>query len=165
MAFTLDSGTWAQQHFADCQLGDKRRTKRLIKMAEQVADNPSASFPEQMERWGDLKAAYRLFDQDDVTFEAIARPHWEQTKQVPPGRYLVLDDTTELDFGIHRDVDGLAQTGNGGGRGFLLHNGLLVRAENQEIIGLAGQVTHYRRAKPKKENRSQRLKRERESKV
>jgi hypothetical protein len=165
MAFTLDSKTWAQQHFADCQLGDKRRTKRLIKMAEQVADNPSASFPEQMERWGDLKAAYRLFDQDDVTFEAIARPHWEQTKQVPPGRYLVLDDTTELDFGVHRDIDGLAPTGNGGGRGFLLHNGLLVHAANQEIIGVAGQAIHYRQAKPKKENDSQRLKRERESKV
>ena len=38
MAFRLDSKTWAQQHFADCQLGDKRRTKRLIKMAEQVSD-------------------------------------------------------------------------------------------------------------------------------
>jgi hypothetical protein len=166
MAFTLDSKTWAQQHFADCELGDKRRTKRLIKMAEQVADNPSASFPEQMERWGDLKAAYRLFDQEDVTFEAIARPHWEQTKQVSPGRYLVLDDTTELDFGIHRDIDGLAPTGNGGGRGFLLHNGLLVRAENQQILGVAGQVIHYRQPKKKKkENCSQRLKRERESKI
>ncbi len=165
MAFTLDSRTWAQQQFADCQLGDKRRTKRLIKMAKQVADNPSASFPEQMERWGDLKAAYRLFDQDDVTFEGIARPHWNQTKQPPPGRYLVLDDTTELDFGIHRDIDGLAPTGNGGGRGFLLHNGLLVRAENQDIVGVAGQAIHYRQPKPKKENDSQRLKRERESKV
>ena len=165
MDFTLDSKTWSGQQFADCDLGDKRRTNRLIKMAKQVADNPSASFSEQMETWGDLKAAYRLFDENDVTFEAIARPHWEQTKQRAPGRYLVIDDTTELDFGIHRDIDGLAPTGNGSGRGFLLHNALLVRAEQQEIIGVAGQTIHYRKPKPKKENASQRLKRERESKV
>ncbi len=80
MTFMLDSKTWARAQFGDCDLGDKRRTKRLIKMAEQVANNPSASFSEQMETWGDLRAAYRLFDQGDVTFEAIPRPHWEQTR-------------------------------------------------------------------------------------
>jgi len=63
------------------RLGDKRRTKRLIKMAEQVSDNPSAGFCAQMETWGDLKAAYRLFAEDDVTFEAIARPHWSRPSE------------------------------------------------------------------------------------
>jgi hypothetical protein len=56
MVFTLDSRAWAGEQFIGCDLGDKRRTKRLIKMAEQVANNPSASFCEQMETWGDLKA-------------------------------------------------------------------------------------------------------------
>ena len=86
MVFTLDSKTWAGEQFGACDLGDKRRTKRLIKMAEQVSDNPSAGFCAQMETWGDLKAAYRLFAEDEVTFEAIARPHWEQTKRMALGR-------------------------------------------------------------------------------
>ena len=165
MSFSLETEAWAQEHFSNCRLGDKRRTKRLVKMAQRIADNPSASFTEQMETWGDLKAAYRLFDQDDVTFEAIARPHWERTRDVPMGCYLVIADTTELDFGIHRDIEGLAETGNGGGRGFHLHNALLVNAESQELVGVAGQTIHYRQPRPKKENASQRFKRERESKV
>jgi len=165
VSFQIDATDWAQQQFADCGLGDQRRTKRLIKVAEQVADNPSASFPEQMKSWGDLRAAYRLFDCKDVTFEAIAEPHWQQTRAVEPGRYLVLADTTEIDFGYHRDIKGLSKIGNGSGRGFLLHNGLLVETENQSVIGVAGQTIHYRKPKPKKENAAQRFKRERESRV
>lgn len=159
---------WAHMNFGNCQLGDKRRTRRLIQVAAEVADNPSASFPDQMKSWGDLKAAYHLFDCDDVTFEAIARPHWELTKGVSAGRYLVIGDTTELDFGIHRDLPDLGPTGNGGGWGFLLHNALLVDAHSKEVLGVAGQTIHYRpqkTAQPKKEHSAARLKRHRESDV
>lgn len=69
-----------------------------------MANNPSASFPDQMVTWSDLKAAYNLFDRDEVTFEAIARPHWELTKQRRRGRYLVIGDTTEINFGKDRDL-------------------------------------------------------------
>ena len=41
-----------------------------------------------MEQWADLKAAYRLFDREEVTFEAIAT-HWEATRQQKSGRYLI----------------------------------------------------------------------------
>jgi len=160
---------WAQKNFGGCQLGDKRRTRRLVQVAADVADNPSTSFPDQMSTWGDLKAAYRLFNGDDVTFEAVARPHWELVKRVSAGRYLVIGDTTELDFGVHRDLPDLGPTGNGGGWGFLLHNALLVAADSQEFIGVAGQTIHYRPRKTdaaaKKEHSAARLKRKRESDV
>lgn len=165
MAFHIDTREWAEQQFGDCELGDRRRTKRLIAVAEQVANHPAASFPQQMESWGDLKAAYRLFDGDDVTFDAIARPHWQQTRSVEPGRYLVLGDTTEIDFGYRRDIEGLADIGNGSHRGFLLHNALMVDAESQSLIGVAGQTIRYRKPRPKKENASQRFARDRESRV
>jgi len=165
MSFRIDATEWAEQQFADCRLGDRRRTRRLIQVAEQVANDPSASFPDQMKSWGDLKAAYRLFDCEDVTFEAVAGPHWQQTRAVAPGRYLVLDDTTEIDFGYRRDIRGLSKIGNGSGRGFLLHNGLLVEAESRSVLGVAGQTIHYRKPKPKKESAAQRFKRERESRV
>jgi hypothetical protein len=57
----------------------------------------------------------------------------------------------------------MGRTGNGGGWGFLLHSALVVGAEGEEIFGLAGQKIRYRKPKPKKENTSQRLKRDRES--
>ncbi len=159
---------WAQLNFADCDLGDKRRTDRLVQVAEEIASHPSASLPNQIEHWGDLKAAYRLFDREEVTFEAIARPHWELTKQLAKGRTLIIGDTTELDFGGHRSIAGLGPTGNGSGQGFLLHNALMVDAESEEILGIAGQTIHYRKKKSagqKRLNASQRLKQKRESEV
>ncbi len=165
MSFSLDANVWSEQQFSGCDLGDKRRTKRLIKVATQVANNPSASIPNQMEAWSDVKAAYRLFDCEDVTFQAIAEPHWEQTRKCASGRCLILDDTTELDFGDKHDIQGLSDIGNGSGSGFLLHNGLMVDAETEEIVGVAGQVIHYRKPAPRKETTTQRFKRERESKV
>lgn len=165
MVIALDSKTWARQQFADCDLGDKRRTKRLVKMAERIANNPAGSFPEEMEQWADLKAAYRLFDREEVTFDAIATRHWEATRQQKSGRYLILNDTTEIDFGKHRKVQGLGPTGKGTGRGFLLHNALMVDGQSKAVLGLAGQAIHYRRPASKKENTSQRLKRSRESEV
>lgn len=165
MSFSIEINQWAQEHFGKCPLGDKRRTERLVTVAQQVASNPSGSFPEQMSTWGDLKAAYNLFDCDQVTFESIGSGHWQQTRQRSSGRYLVIDDTTEIDFGIHRDLDGLGPTGNGRGNGFLLHNALMVDAASEEIVGVAGQTIHYRKPAPKKESTTQRLKRPRESKV
>ena len=158
---------WAQLNFGTCGLGDKRRTKRLVQVAEEIGNHPSASLPNQFELWSDLKAAYRLFDGDKVTFAAIARPHWELTKQAAKGRCLVIGDTTEFDFGKNREIKGLGPTGNGSGQGFLLHNALLVNAESEEIIGVAGQTIHYRKEKKKKkrENAAQILKRKRESEV
>jgi len=165
MAFRIDTEAWARAQFGDCELGDERRTKRLIQVAEQVANHPSASFPEQTQSWGDLKAAYRLFDADEVTFESVAAPHWRQTRWVGPGRYLVLADTTEIDFGYHREIPGLSRIGNGSSTGFLLHNALLVEAGREALVGVAAQTIHYRQPAPKKENKSQRFRRERESRV
>jgi hypothetical protein len=137
----------------------------LIEVAQQVANHPSASFPQQMQTWGKLKAAYRLFDADDVTFAAIAQPHWRQTCAVGPGRYLVLADTTEIDFGYERDIAGLSRIGNGSGNGFLLHNALLVETGTEFLLGVAGQTIHYRCPAPKHENKARRFQRERESRV
>lgn len=164
----FDVGVWAETQFGQCELGDRRRTKRLVRMAQQVAHNPSASLPDQTETWGDLKAAYRLLDNPDVTFAAVAEGHWQQTRQPPPGRYLILGDTTELDFGRLRTIAGAGPTGNGSGLGFLLHTGLLVDARTRAVAGVAGATIHYRKPMKnrKEENASQRVNRKnRESQV
>jgi hypothetical protein len=165
VTITTDAQMWAEEQFGACNLHDQRRTQRLTKLAASMLCHPSGSLPEQTADMADLKAAYRLFACDGATFQAIAEPHWEQTRRRPPGTYLVLDDTTELDFGIRRRISGMHQTGNGGGWGFLLHSALMVSEAGEEIIGLAGQKIRYRKSAPKKENTSQRLKRDRESRL
>ena len=122
--------------------------------------------PLQTENWADLKAAYRLLDEEDVTFARLAEPHWRRTRERSPGTWLVLGDTTEVDFGRFRQAAGLGPLGKGTGRGFLLHSGLMVRPETEEVVGLAGQAIRYRRPKPKGERYSREaLKRDRESVV
>jgi hypothetical protein len=165
MTMTMDTQLWAEEQFGQCDLKDRRRTRRLIEVAASALCHPSGSLPEQTADMADLKAAYRLFACEDVNFEDIVRPHWEQTRRRLPGTYLVLDDTTEVDFGIRRKIQGMGQTGNGGGWGFLLHSALVVSAEGEEIFGLAGQKIRYRKPAPKKENATQRLKRDRESEL
>lgn len=161
---------WAQRNFGECDLGDKRRNRRLIQIAEKMSSNPSASLPGQLPKWSDLKAAYRLFDCDQATLASIAGPHWQLTRQLSSQRQrvLVIGDTTEMDFGRMRTIEGVGPTGNGSGQGFLLHNAMMVDADNVEVLGIGGQTIHLRKRKKKgakKESASQRLKRARESQV
>lgn len=166
MSLVLDVAEWAEEQFGSCDLGDVRRTRRAVKVATHMAAHPDGTTPRQLEEWSDLKAAYRLFDQEDVTFTALAEPHWRRTRAQATGVCLVINDTTETDFGIHRHVEGLGPTGDGGGRGFLLHSALLVQADTREVIGLAGQELFYRKPIGRaKESSYRRTQRGRESEV
>jgi hypothetical protein len=135
----MQTDCWAEEQFGTCQLGDRRRTKRLVKVATQIAAKPDASTPQQTEVWSDCKAAYRLFEQPDVTFEAVIEPHCTQSRNVGPGVWLVINDTTEINFGRLRDIDGIGRVGSNQGRGFYLHTALIVSAEREEIVGLGSQ--------------------------
>lgn len=161
----LDNKQWASETFLDCNLGDPRRTKRLLKVAEGMLDAPDQSLPSQFSDWADLKAAYRFFDTERVTFDAICLPHWEQTRKTKPGRYLLISDTTDLNFTGHASTEGLGMLGDGKGRGIQLHPCLTYSLDEKQVVGLAGAVTHYRVFKPKKETRAQRLARNRESDI
>ncbi|MBL4883653.1 MAG: hypothetical protein JKY95_03825 [Planctomycetaceae bacterium] len=44
-----ENSHWVQQQFGSCQLGDKRRTKRVCKMAMTMLDSPHDSLPTQSE--------------------------------------------------------------------------------------------------------------------
>jgi hypothetical protein len=165
VGFTLPPRQWAEEQFGTCELGDYRRTRRAVETAATFAANPSGSTPHQTENWADLKAVYRLFDSEGVTFRSLASPHWQQTRARTSGHWLLLADTTETDFGNHRCVSDLGPTGNGGGYGFLLHSALLVGAASEEIVGLAGQELFYRKPAKKKETAYQVKQRKRESEV
>jgi hypothetical protein len=161
----LDVAEWAEVNFGSCELGDVRRTRRAVRAAGQMAEHPDGSTPDQFEIWSDLKATYNLLAEEDVTFTALAEPHWQATRKQARGRVLLIGDTMETDFGIHRQTKNLGPTGDGYGRGFFLHSSMMVDASTQEILGLAGQEIFYRTSAPKKENSYRSLQRKRESEV
>jgi len=163
---TLDTAQWAQQNFGGCELGNAFRTRRAVRLAQQMAEHPDGSTPDQTENWADLKGCYRLLACKDVTFEQLAKPHWKLTLTQARGVVLLIGDTTETDFGLKRSVAGLGPTGDGGGRGFLLHSSMMVDPQTRRILGLAGQELFYRQPKPQGENSYQASQREgRESEV
>jgi hypothetical protein len=162
----LETGSWSEKQFGDCNLGDHRRNRRLVKLATQVASKPDSSTPEQTERWADCKAAYRLFEKPEVTFEAVIGPHCSQTRNVGPGTWLVLNDTTEINFGHLREIEGIGRVGSTQGRGFFLHTALMVPEDRDDLVGIAAQDLYKRPLKKvPRVSSNQRKKRDRETDV
>lgn len=172
----MTAAQWAQSEFAMAQLGDQRRTNRLVKIATSLAENPGGTLPQAFTACKDLKAGYRFLNRPDNSFERILTPHWNHTRQEcrQAGEYLLIEDTTELDYTGHAATEGLGYIGDGCGRGMYLHSTLAVRVEgwnlDQEpegtLAGLWGQQCWARKGRPgtkKLENWRQRANRPRES--
>jgi len=161
-----DPRRWAELHFATADLGDARRTRRLVDAAAAIAAHPEKSFP-QLFDWNQLRGFYRLCSQPRATLAAVQQPHWEQTRQAMRRAplVLVLHDTTELDFTSHRHLAGAGQIGDENGRGFLQHNSLAVVPRPRQVLGLAYQQLVVRQPAPEGESTYQRKRRARESEL
>lgn len=146
LAVELDPELWSELEFGACQLGDLRRTRRLVRYARQMAEKPDASTPRQTENWADCKAVYRLFQPPEVTFEAVTAAHYRRTANLGPGEYLVISDTTELDYGYQSPRSGLGRLTAKKHRGFFLHTALVVEAGQKQVIGLGAQELFTRSA-------------------
>lgn len=171
----MPPGQWAQHEFGFAQLGDCRRNKRLVKIAANLAAKPGGTLPQAFPDWAELKAAYRFFGQSGVSFERVLAPHLERTRQScrHPGEYLLIEDTTLLDYTGHPATQELGVIGDGAGRGFELHSTLAVRIESWTlaqrpegvVVGLFDQQCRAPRPAPEGETRGQRLSRPRKSQV
>jgi hypothetical protein len=62
--FIAEVGEWARVNFAGAELGDPRRTRRLVFSAARIAAHPEKSFP-QIFDWGGLRGFYRMCDSAD----------------------------------------------------------------------------------------------------
>jgi Transposase DNA-binding len=162
--------TFGMEHFGKAQLGDQRRTKRLVKTADLIMEHPHGTLPEKLRSPAALKALYRLVANDGVTHAAVLQPHYQRTHEqmqaCPHKTFLLVHDTSELDFSSLRGNLDLAPIGNGGGRGYLCHNSLAVDADSRQPLGLVSQVL-FRRPKVKRgETKAQsRARRDRESRL
>ena len=147
--------SFGEEHFGQARLGDRRRTRRLVEVADRLVKHPSGSLPNKMGNPMDLKALYRLMEKESVTHASVLEPHCERTRRTvetvsAERTVLILHDTTELDFTQRHSLDGMGQVGNGIHRGWLCHNSLAIAADSREVIGLCNQILHVRPIKPKR---------------
>ena len=158
----LDPKSWAERTFGSVQLHDIRRTRRAVKAATNLAENPLGSLPTQMHTWKETKALYRWLDEPDVTFAALMQPHLHQTREqaTPAAVVLLVQDTTDIDLSHRHKISGVGQIGNERGRGFFVQTVLAVRPQTREVLGCMAQEPFVRIPAPEGEQRYQRRKRE-----
>ena len=137
-----DDESWAVTEFAEADLGDARRTQRLLELATVLAQRPTASLPEACGSRAQLKAAYRFFDNDAIDPQDLLASHVEATTARLAAVPLVLavQDTTELDWTAHPATTGLGPLAHPAHQGLHVHTTLALTPERVPLGLLAQQV-------------------------
>jgi hypothetical protein len=119
---------WAADELCHLDLGDARRTRRLIQTVETLATQPETSVPQAAGSWAQTKAIYRLWSNPAVEPAAIRAAHYQRTAERALGQPLLLavQDTTDLDLRHHPATTGVGALGSGQGRGLKVHSTLAV---------------------------------------
>ena len=145
----LGPGEWAEQEFGSVELGDKRLTDRLMRIAEDRFSMPDASYLEATN--GDRAAAkgyYRFIDHpdDNLSPEAIRATHRLRTieRMMAYETVLVVQDTTDLNFSTRRATSGFGIIGSNQTKtkslGLKVHTSLAMTPEGLPL-GILDSVT------------------------
>ena len=120
--------SWAQAEFHDLEVGDARRTQRLIELVDDLSAQPTGSIPLACGGWPETKAAYRLLDKPAVDWREILDVHTTRTVERMAGQPVVLciQDTTELDFTTQPGIAGLGRLSYEAQHGLYVHPTLVV---------------------------------------
>lgn len=141
----------AIEQMGRCQLGDQRRTARLVDTASRIHEHPGGSLPDKLHDPAAYRATLRLMNSPEVTHQTVLQPHLQETLRrirATTQTILLIHDTTVLDYSGLMASQVMGQVGNGGGRGYECHNSLAVEPTSGELIGLVCQQLHRRVEKP-----------------
>ena len=159
--------SWAAHELQTATFNDRRLTRRLIRLVDDLSAHPSTSLPAACGTWAATKGAARFLDSDRGTPDAIRMAHRDQTlRRIPPhSTILVIQDTTEFDFTSHPATTGLGYLACPTHRGLRVHSVLAATIAGVPL-GLLHQAVWTRdpalletqrdRARPQAERESQR---------
>jgi hypothetical protein len=117
-------------------LKDKRLNRRAIRILERLGEKPTLSIPAACRGWAETQAAYRFFDNEKVSAEAVLAPHGQASAERMGKEAVVLcvTDTTELDYsGKKHKILGLGPLTYEVQRGMYLHATLAVTPERLSL--------------------------------
>lgn len=122
---------WAIEEMASANIGDARLNKRLGHLLELLSANPNKTLPAACQGWTETLAAYRFFDNDQVTPEKILSPHKEMTvKRIQQEAVvLIVQDTTEVNYSHRASIEGMGFLSFESQQGFYLHPSIALTPE------------------------------------
>jgi hypothetical protein len=166
----IDEYEWSRQLFGESDLGDSRRTARLIEVAARLANQMGQSLAKSCEGDGAaLLGGYRFMRNEAVAPEAIRAGCFARVAQQAQahGLLLAVEDSTCISYS-HAVAAELGRTGSqqeAKRNGFLAHSILLLDAVSEHTVGLIAQQ-HWCRDRAsygKKHLRKQRVYEDKES--
>ena len=140
---------WANKLFKNAELGDERRTKRLVKISHLMASNTGSSIVKASGSQASIEGAYRFLRNDEIDANDIASAGFSSLLPdlTLSNKILALEDTTTLNY-RHKVTEELGHTGaskTNKSKGMLAHTVLMVDAESEHTIGLAEQYRWCRK--------------------
>ncbi len=143
---------WSEEVFGNCELGDPRRTKRLVRYGAHQAESPSTSTSAICADESQAEAAYRFLKNPHVKAASIDDGAFGATaKRCENKDILAIQDTTTVAF-AHKALR-KEFSENGSPTGFLVHSTLVLDAKTTVPIGLIDQSRWLRdRNREKPEN-------------
>jgi hypothetical protein len=131
-------------------LGDARRDERAEGMLGRIVASGSLQLREIGGTRAGEMAAHRLLSCKEVEPAKVLVRHVARTAEACKGlRVVAVQDTSEINFDrSRRPVDGLGPTGNPGIYGFFVHPVVVVDAEGEALLGVAGAQIWTRDEKP-----------------
>ncbi len=144
---------FGEEHFGRADLGDARRTKRLVRVADRLAAHPAGSLPDKMQSPAELAALYHLVNGERVTHASVIGTHFRRTRSAmrdhPSPVILLAHDDTDLNLTSKRSLEGvLGPLGGKDQRGYLCHNSIALTPAG-EPLGLANQILHLNKRRRK----------------
>ena len=134
--------TWAESSFGHAHLGDMRRTRRLVSMAENVARRPGGRVTDVFRTGATRQAAYDFLEHDSVSADEVGKAMFTATAGSVRDldRVLVAVDGSSLNLTEGADKGfGSIGTISCGARGLKVMSALAL-SEDGVSIGLVDQV-------------------------
>lgn len=149
MKSITDPSEFAKHIFGSANLGDARRTRRLVDAAAALAAHPGASIPAACEDDGArIEGFYKLLRNEDVDPVAIRHAVFDSTAAAAKerqGDLLLIHDTTSVSP-VHSLREKL-RSKRGSPAGYEVHTGLVVDAATGSPMGILGQLLWNRKVK------------------
>lgn len=140
---------WVEKDFEGAELGDARRSARLLQVVEAVAREPGLGFPRAFESAAELEGFYRFINNDAFDGQAVLKPHRKATlaRAEASDDVLVIHDTTTVEYRGEGTREGLGYTTALGRQGFMAHVSLCVSASSGLPLGISNIETYTRTGK------------------